>query len=73
MALPGHNELTHWGLNKMATNLQNIFKCIYFDWKVYILVQISLKFVPVSLLDKKSALVQVMAWCRQATSHDLNQ
>ena len=31
--------------------------------KFFIFVQISLRFVPKSLIDDKSALVQVMAWC----------
>ena len=29
--------------------------------------------MPQDLADDKSTLVQVMAWCRQATSHDLSQ
>ena len=29
--------------------------------------------MPMSFIDDKSTLVQVMAWCRQATSHYLNQ
>ena len=29
--------------------------------------------MPQDLTDNKSTLVQVMAWCRQATSHDLSQ
>ena len=29
--------------------------------------------MPQDLTDDKSALIQVMAWCRQATSHYLNQ
>ena len=32
-----------------------------------------LRWMPQDLTDVKSALVQVMAWCRQATSHFLNQ
>ena len=32
-----------------------------------------LKWMPQDLTDDKSTLVQVMAWCRQATSHCLNQ
>ena len=31
------------------------------------------KWVPLNPVDDKSALVQVMAWCRQAPSHYLNQ
>ena len=32
-----------------------------------------LRWMPQNLTDDKSTLVQVMAWCRQATSHYLNQ
>ena len=32
-----------------------------------------LRWMPQDLTDNKSTLVQVMAWCRQATSHYLNQ
>ena len=32
--------------------------------KFCILIQISLKFVPKGLIDNKTALVQVMAWCQ---------
>ena len=35
--------------------------------------EISLRWMPLDLIDDKSTLVQVMAWCRQATSHYLNQ
>ena len=41
------------------------FKCIFF--------LISLKFVPRSPIDNKPALIQVMAWREEATSHYLNQ
>ena len=33
----------------------------------------ALRWMPWDLTDDKSTLVQVMAWCRQATSHYLNQ
>ena len=33
----------------------------------------ALQWMPQDLTDDKSTLVQVMAWCRQATSHYLNQ
>ena len=42
----------------------NIFKCIFLNENDSILIQISLKFVPRSLIDNKPALVQVMAWRR---------
>ena len=42
----------------------NIFKRILLNENVRILIQISLKFVPVGSIDDKTALVQVMAWRR---------
>ena len=42
----------------------DIFKCIFMNEKLRILIQISLKFVPKGPIDNKSALVQVMAWRR---------
>ena len=66
--------LTHLPLDKMAAILaDDIFKRIFLNENVSILVQISLKFVPKGPIDNKSALVQVMAWRRQATSHYLSQ
>ena len=44
--------------------LIGIFKCSYDN---------VLRWIPQDLTDDKSTLVQVMAWCRQATSHYLNQ
>ena len=35
--------------------------------------EIALRWMPLDLTDDKSILVQVMAWCRQATSHYLSQ
>ena len=35
--------------------------------------EIALRWMPLNLIDDKSTLVQVMAWCRQATSHYLNR
>ena len=43
----------------------NIFKCIFMNEKLRILIQISLKFVPKGPIDNMSALVQVMAWRRR--------
>ena len=42
----------------------DIFKCIFLNENVRILIKISLKFVPKDPIDNKSALVQVMAWRR---------
>ena len=42
----------------------DIFKCIFVNDNDRIPIQISLKFVPMSPIDNKPALVQVMAWRR---------
>ena len=54
------------------------FKNIIFDLALLIDIFKSsydyvLKWMPQDLTDDKSTLVQAMAWCRQATSHYLNQ
>ena len=57
--------LTHLPLDKMAAIFaDDIFKYIFLNENDRIPVQISLKFVPRSPIDKKPALVQVMAWRR---------
>ena len=64
MASLGHNELTHWPLDIIATILaDNNFKCIFLNEIDKILIWISLKFVPKSPIDNKPVLVQAMAWC----------
>ena len=55
-----NRALTHWGRDKM----DDIFKCIFFNENISILIQISLKFVPKGPFDKNAALVQIMAWRR---------
>ena len=42
--------------------IDDILKCIFINEKFCISIEISLKFVPKDLIDKMSALVQVMAW-----------
>ena len=42
----------------------DIFKCIFLNENDRISIKISLKFVLMSPIDKKPALVQVMAWRR---------
>ena len=37
------------------------------------LIEIKLKFVPEGSIDNKTSLVQVMAWCHQAASHNMIQ
>ena len=40
----------------------NIFKCISLNEKFYILIKISLKFVPKGPIDYNPASVEIMAW-----------
>ena len=57
--------LTHLSLDKMAAILaDDIFKGIFLNETDKIPIQISLKLVPRSPIDNKSALVRVMAWRR---------
>ena len=42
----------------------NIFKCIFLNENVWILINISLKFLPKGPIDHIPALVQIMAWRR---------
>ena len=71
----------------MAATLQMITRLIVSLWwgcdgnfkhrlGIYFLsiqVNIIFKWMQEFIVDAQSALVQLMAWCRQATSHDLNQ
>ena len=47
-----------------AILVDDIFKCIYMNEKLLMLIGISLKFLPKGPIDNKSALVEVMAWRR---------
>ena len=65
LSVPVIDELTHLPLDKMAEILaDDILKLILLNENGRIPIQISLKFVPKSPIDKKSALFQVMAWRR---------
>ena len=55
-------SLTHWGRDKMATD--DIFKRISLNENFQILNKISLKYVPLGLIDNMAALVWIMAWRR---------
>ena len=58
-------SLTHLPLDKMAAILAvDISKYIFLNQSIISLIQFPLKFVPMGPIDNKSALVQVMAWCR---------
>ena len=42
----------------------DIFKCIFVNKNVFVLIKISLNFVPNARIDKIPSLVQIMAWRR---------
>ena len=70
----------YWrGFNSLAPGrLQFNFRLVIFKLTLVncgwgISYEIALRWMPLVLTDDKSTLVQVMAWCRQATSHYLNQ
>ena len=66
--------LAHWPLgefNKILTKI--IFRLILVTDGYDISSKIALRWTALDLSDNKSPLVQVMAWCRQATSHYLSQ
>ena len=54
-------------------NRKVIFKLALVNGGWGISYEIALRWMPLDLTDDKSTLVQVMAWCRQATSHYLSQ
>ena len=64
------NVFTHLPMEKMAADLADgIIECIFLNGNDGIWIQISLKFVPRSPIDKKPVLVQVMNR-RQAITWD---
>ena len=58
--------LTHWPLGDLNKALWVID-----GWDVAF--EIAVRWISLDLTDDKSTLVQVMAWCHQATSHYLSQ
>ena len=60
-------------LGKFEWNFRIIFKLISVIDGWGISCGIGLRLMSLGLTDDKSTLVQVMAWCRQATSHYLSQ
>ena len=69
----GHegSNSTHWGLNKMTAIYLIASQGHFVIWEIYIFIKVSLKVVPEDLIDNKSALLLVMAWCNQVTGHYL--
>ena len=52
---------THFCGEKMVAISDGIFKCIFLNESIWILIYISLKHVPYGLIGNMSALVQIMA------------
>ena len=60
-----HNKVNTLRLRQNGHHFaDNIFKCIFLNKKVGILIIISLKFVPRGRINNLPTLVQIMAWCR---------
>ena len=67
-------HLTHWPLGNLNTILGNKFSkknSVINGWGIS--CELALRWTSLDLTDDKSTLVQVMAWCHQATSHYLSQ
>ena len=66
ISIPGNVAvLTHLPLDKMAAILaDDISKHIFLNEKLWILIEISLKFVPKGPIDNNPAFVEIMAWRR---------
>ena len=68
-----------WRVNSLAPGkFQFKFRSVMFKLTLVnggwgISYEIALRWMPLDLTDDKLTLVQVMAWCRQATSHYLSQ
>ena len=62
-----------WVNSLARERFQFNFKLILVNGGWSISHEIALRWMPLDLTDDKSTLVQVMAWCRQATSHYLSQ
>ena len=74
LLLADHNELTHWPLGDLDVIFKNlIFNLILLIGILRSLYDNALQWMRQNITDDKSTLVQVMAWCRQATSHYLSQ
>ena len=67
-------ELTHWPLGDLDAILKLQFSILFYWLVSSVLLMIMHPYgCHMTSTDDKSTLVQVMAWCRQATSHYLSQ
>ena len=71
-----NSEGSYWliGPWEIWVNFLSNFQSNFNDWWLKVIsCEIALWWMSLYLIDDKSTLVQVMAWCRQATSHYLSQ
>ena len=69
----GLNVLTHWpqgDFNDILDRVSFMLILVIDDWCIS--SEIAIRWMLLDFTDDKSTLIQVMAWCRQATSHYLN-
>ena len=65
--------LTHWPWEIwMKFNVDN-FQANFSEWWLRYLYETAISWMPLDFTHDNSTLVQVMAWCHQATSHYLSQ
>ena len=63
-----YSKLTFWPLGELCSNLKNmIFKLIKNN-RLTTHCELLLRWMPQNIVYRQSTFVQVMAWCRQATS-----
>ena len=67
--------ITHWPLGDVAVILNkiNYFQAHYRDSILSPQCEITLGWMPQCFMNEKSTMVQVMAWCHQATCHYLSE
>ena len=65
--LRGFNGHAHFNSSPPGQNGRHIpdenFKCIFMNERFYVLIRVSLKFVPKGPINNIPVLIQIMAWC----------
>ena len=62
--IPHRQSLNTLRPRQVGCQFLDIFKCIFMNENIWILIEISLKFVPKGPINNIPTLVQIMAWCR---------
>ena len=72
--MPPNHYMIHWSLGRCGCNFDSmIYKLIIHKSSLGTQCEIDFRWMPQNLTNEKSALVQVMTWCDQATNHYLSQ